>query len=139
MDEFEIENGRGKKDYIIFYGDFEKKINNKKKDEIYVNGKNFIDLEKYIKEFKNIGFEIKEVNKIYFGDYIFKNKDNARLIIPQKFSKDIIFNFKDVSSFKDIGFDKKNGVFESDIAYINFLFGNSIVYCLKDDECSGNY
>lgn len=139
IDEFEKENGKDKKDYIIFYGVFEIDNNGSKNKKLYAIGSDFSDLEKYIESFNDIGFKVEKVRKIELGDYIFENKDNIKIIIPKVFSEDIIRNFKDISGFKDIKFDFESGEFGNNISYINLLFDKSIVYCLKDDECSGNY
>ncbi len=148
LDSFnESKTDKKKDEFIYFLGkteekiikDSEENIQNKEKEKVFVNRDNFIDLEKIISKFKDFGVNIKKITKIELGDYVIEDDNNIKIIVPKRFSEEVGNNFKDISSFKDISFDKKDGKFSENLEYINLLFGKSIVYCLKSDVCAGNY
>jgi hypothetical protein len=135
------ENSGSEKKNVVKEDGLEKnnKKDRKKVKKIFLNNDDFGNLEKTIEKLSEYGVKIKNIEKIELGDYIVRDKNNIKIILPKKFSEKTIENFKNISNFKDVKFSRKTGEFSENLEYINFLFNKSIVYCLKKDVCVGNY
>ncbi len=132
---FAFQKNKISKDNIIFYTDKKKKIgdnlfrNDEEKEKIFA-------FQKKLKE--NFGLEIK---KIYIFDklyYIFETKKAKKIIVDFDFiPENDILKMKKISKLENLKI--KNNLFPEKLDYLNLIFKDRIVYCLKGDPCEGSY
>ena len=123
-----------KKDFLVFFEDVTEKR------EFFLEKEMFYKIKKLKDDFFKKKLEVLKIEKRDFGEMIFYLRGGTKIIFlkDQDFSK-ILKSLEKILAKKTFRINKTLKSFPENILYINFSYGETILYCLKEEGCENNF